>query len=164
MNTGKIQYAIQMPTFILKFSGDVRLTLCNELSTAIHKALNTQPFTSILVDLTEAISLASTTLGLLAKLSILSQQQLGIFPTIVSTNPDISHLLDSMGFNQVFNLVHTQQPCPECLNDLPAQPLSEATVKARVLEAHQILMGLNEENRQSFYSLVEYLQDQTPHN
>lgn len=159
MDTGKIQYAAKMPTFALKFSGDVRLTLCNELTLAIHTALNTQPFTSIIVDLTTATSLDSTTLGLLAKLSLLSQEKLGIFPTLVSTNPDISHLLDSMGFSQVFNLVHTALPCPECLKDLPAQPLAESIVKQRVLEAHQILMGLNDKNHQSFHSLVQHLQD-----
>ena len=104
------------------------------------------------------ISIDSTTLGLLAKLSILSKRKFGMLPTLASTNPDVSRVLDSMGFNQVFNVVHTPAPCPECLDDLPEQDQTEAVVKERVLEAHHILMSLNESNRDAFRDLVSALE------
>ncbi len=158
MSDGKIQFAEYNDTFVLKCVGDVRLTFCSALNEKIEKILKAHSFKSIVIDLTEVISIDSTTLGLLAKLSILSRRKFGMLPTLASTNPDISRVLDSMGFNQVFNLVHTPTPCPECLDDLPEQDQSEAVVKERVLEAHHILMSLNESNRDEFRDLVSALE------
>jgi hypothetical protein len=97
-------------------------------------------------------------LGLLAKLSILSRQKVGLLPTVVTTNPDISRLLQSMGFDQVFNIVDRPIPCPECLTDLPSQDQNEDVVRSKVLEAHKILMGLNDSNREAFHDLVNALE------
>lgn len=158
MSDGKIQCAEYGDTFILKCIGEVRLTFCSALNEVIEKILKTHAFKSIVIDLTEVISIDSTTLGLLAKLSILSKRKYGMLPTLASTNPDVSRVLESMGFNQVFNLVHTATLCPECLDDLPEQDQSEELVKARVLEAHRILMSLNQSNRDEFRDLVSALE------
>ncbi len=159
MSDGKIQFAEYNETFVLKCVGDVRLTFCSALNETIEKILKTNSFKSIVIDLTEVISIDSTTLGLLAKLSILSKRKFGMLPTLASTNPDVSRVLDSMGFNQVFNVVHTPAPCPECLDDLPEQDQSEAVVKERVLEAHQILMSVNQSNGDAFRDLVSGLEN-----
>lgn len=155
---GKIQFAEQSGTFVLKFVGEVRLTLCSALDATIEKIFAALNFTAIIIDLTEAHSVDSTTLGLMAKLSILSRQKVGLLPTVVTTNPDITRVLQSMGFDQVFNIVDTPLPCPDCLADLPSQDQSEEVVKARVLEAHRILMGLNDSNREAFHDLVSALE------
>ncbi|PTT97345.1 anti-anti-sigma factor, partial [Pseudomonas sp. HMWF031] len=64
----------------------------------------------------------------------------------------------SMGFEQVFNIVDQPVPCPECLDDLPDQDQSEEVVRIKVLEAHKILMGLNDHNREAFHDLVNALE------
>ena len=155
---GKIQFAEQSGTFVLKFVGEVRLTLCSALDATIEKIFAALNFTAIIIDLTEAHSVDSTTLGLMAKLSILSRQKVGLLPTVVTTNPDITRVLQSMGFDQVFNIVDPPVPCPDCLADLPSQDQSEEVVKAKVLEAHRILMGLNDSNREAFHDLVSALE------
>lgn len=158
MSTGRIQFAEMDGTFVLKFIGEIRLTLCSALDATIEKIFSSRNFSSIVIDLTESRSIDSTTLGLLAKLSILSRQKVGMLPTLVTTHPDITRLLQSMGFDQVFNIVDTPLPCPECLADLPSQDQSEEVVKAKVLEAHRILMSLNESNREAFHDLVTALE------
>ncbi len=158
MSTGTIQFAEQDGTFVLKFVGEVRLTLCSALDATIERIFKACNFSSIVIDLTEAHSIDSTTLGLLAKLSILSRKTVGLLPTVVTTHPDISRLLESMGFDQVFNIVDRPLPCPDCLADLPEQDQSEEVVKAKVLEAHRILMDLNESNRTAFRDLVSALE------
>ena len=160
MSTGKIQFAEQSGTFVLKFVGEVRLTLCSALDATIEKIFTSLNFSAIVIDLTETRSIDSTTLGLLAKLSILSRQKIGLLPTVVTTHDDITRLLQSMGFDQVFNIVESPLPCSECLADLPSQDQSEDVVKAKVLEAHQILMSLNESNREAFHDLVSALERQ----
>lgn len=158
MSTGKIQFAEQDGSFVLKFVGEVRLTLCSALDATIEKIFAALNFTAIIIDLTEAQSIDSTTLGLLAKLSILSRQKVGLLPTLVTTNPDMTRLLQSMGFDQVFNIVDRPVPCTDCLTDLPPQDQSEEVVRSKVLEAHRILMGLNESNREAFHDLVSALE------
>lgn len=158
MASGKIRYAEQAGSFVLKCSGDVRLTYCAVLNDTIEQRLAAGHFQSVIIDLTEVTSIDSTTLGLLAKLSILSRQKFGMLPTLASTNPDISQQLQVMGMAGVFNMVHTPQPCPECLTDLPEQAQSEETVRERVLEAHRILMQLNDSNREAFRDLVSILE------
>lgn len=155
---GRIQFAEQDGTFVLKFIGEVRLTLCSALDATIEKIFTSLNFSAIVIDLTEARSIDSTTLGLLAKLSILSRQKVGLLPTVVTTHDDITRLLESMGFDHVFNIVEGPLPCPDCLRDLPSQDQSEEVVRARVLEAHRILMGLNESNRAAFQDLVSALE------
>jgi sigma-B regulation protein RsbU (phosphoserine phosphatase) len=158
MSTGRIQFAEQDGTFVLKFVGEVRLTLCSALDATIERIFTALNFSAIVIDLTETRSIDSTTLGLLAKLSILSRQKVGLLPTVVTTHEDITRLLQSMGFDQVFNIVDRPIPCPECLTDLPSQDQSEEVVRLKVLEAHKILMGLNESNREAFHDLVNALE------
>jgi len=141
MSTGRIQFAEQDGTFVLKFVGEVRLTLCSALDATIERIFTALNFNAIVIDLTETRSIDSTTLGLLAKLSILSRQKVGLLPTVVTTNPDISRLLQSMGFDQVFNIVDRPIPCPECLTDLPSQDQNEDVVRSKVLEAQFRALG-----------------------
>jgi len=110
------------------------------------------------IDLTETEGIDSTSLGLLAKLSILSKQKVGFLPTLVSNHDDMNRLLQSMGFDQVFNIVPETTPTCAELQDLPGQILSEDKVKKKVLEAHHILMQLNENNREAFRDLVSALE------
>lgn len=158
MSTGRIQFAEQDGTFVLKFTGEIRLTLCTALDSTIEKIFTALNFNAIVIDLTGTRSIDSTTLGLLAKLSILSRQRTGLLPTLVTVHPDITRLLQSMGFDQVFNIVDKPFGCPDCLADLPTQDQSEDVVKAKVLEAHRILMSLNDSNREAFHDLVNALE------
>ncbi len=158
MSTGKIQFAESEGTFVLKFIGDVRLTLCAALDAYIEKIFSALSFESIIIDLTETEGIDSTSLGLLAKLSILSKQKVGLLPTLVSHNEDMNRLLYSMGFDQVFNIVSHSTPSDAELEDLPGQILSEELVRDKVLEAHRILMNLNDNNREAFRDLVSSLE------
>lgn len=160
MTTGRIQYAESEGTVILKFLGDVRLTLCTALDAYIEKVVSALNFKSIVIDLTETQNIDSTSLGLLAKLSILSSERVGLLPTLVSTQEDMLRLLQSMGFEQIFNIVADSTPTDADLKDLPAQMLSEEQVRARVLEAHRLLMDLNERNRSVFTDLVSSLESE----
>ena len=160
MTTGRIQYAESEGTVILKFLGDVRLTLCAALDAYIEKVVSALNFKSIVIDLTETQNIDNTSLGLLAKLSILSSERVGLLPTLVSTQEDMLRLLQSMGFEQIFNIVADSTPTDADLKDLPAQMLSEEQVRARVLEAHRLLMDLNERNRSVFTDLVSSLESE----
>jgi anti-anti-sigma factor len=142
------------------FQGDVRLTLCSAIDAYLERILADSCMRSMVVDLSEAESIDSTSLGLLAKLSIETGRRFGYRPTLVSTQTDITRILETMGLDEVFNVVDEALAREEQLGELPPCAASEDQVRSRVLEAHRILMALNEHNREAFQDLVATLEDE----
>jgi anti-anti-sigma factor len=159
MRPGQILVADHAGVYIIKMLGDVRLTLCVSFDQFIDAMLAAPDFSSVLFDLSEAEAVDSTTLGLMAKISLLAQEKRHIIPVILATNASIKRILDTMGFADIFKIVNKLEVDIE-----PEKPLSqiecgEQEVKEKVLEAHKILMGLNEQNRETFKNLVNMLEN-----
>jgi anti-anti-sigma factor len=158
MDAGKILVAQSQGIYILKFTGDVRLSLCSTLDQYIDRMFADKQFKTVIIDLTETQCIDSTSLGLLAKISILYKERFNTVPTITSTNDDINRILSSMGFDQVFYIVKQLVSKVEHLDELPAETVSEVDMRDTVLEAHKLLMSLNDSNRAAFQDLVNSLE------
>lgn len=155
MRPGQILVAETQDAYILKLVGDVRLTLSTTLESCIQKMLTAGHYRHVMVDLTEADGLDSTTLGLLAKLSIQVQQLLHFVPVLVWRSPDVHRVLVSMGFaDTVYHMVDTHDLSGTPAEVIEAIDSDEAEVRERVLEAHRVLMSLNETNQNTFRDLV----------
>ncbi len=154
MQLGKILIAQQSGAFVIKLTGDVRLTFCSALDDFFERMFATPNFASVIVDLCEAENLDSTTLGQIAKLAITAKRMYNFVPVVLSTNPNITRILRSMGFERIFD-IREQRPTSEAnLAELPAVAGSEGEVRDTVLDAHRVLMGMNENNRAQFKELV----------
>ena len=105
MQSGKIEVANNDGTYVVKLSGDVRLNLCSALEGYLDEMFLDEAFETVLIDLSDAEGVDSTTLGQLAKISIISQEKFGLIPTIISPREDITRILLSMGFDKVFYLI-----------------------------------------------------------
>ncbi|MFT7403922.1 STAS domain-containing protein [Zhongshania sp.] len=160
MQPGRILVAGQDGAFVIKLVGDVRLTLCTTLDEFFDEMLSVEDFASVVVDLSDALNVDSTTLGLLAKLAIKAKERFKFVPVILSTNRDITRVLESMGFDRVFHIREEPLLNDEDLGELPVLPCSEDSVKKRVLEAHRTLMGLSDSNHAKFRELVSLLEGQ----
>ena len=75
MQPGRILVAGQDGAFVIKLVGDVRLTLCTTLDEFFDEMLSVEGFASVVVDLSDALNVDSTTLGLLAKLAIKAKER-----------------------------------------------------------------------------------------
>lgn len=161
MSEGRILVGDHDGVYLLKFTGDVRVTLCATVDAFLRDLLRSDDLASVLVDLTETEGIDSTSLGLLARLSIETQRRIGTVPTIVSTNPDITRVLRTMGFDDVFRIV--EEPLEDIgqLGELATVEADEEDVRQRVLDAHRTLMDLNDANRESFRDLVTALETGT---
>jgi anti-anti-sigma factor len=155
---GRILVAHHDGVYLMKFVGDVRVTLCVTVDSFLDSMFHDKNFNSVVVDLSRTEGIDSTSLGILAKLSIQAQDRYGFVPTLVSTNADITRLLKSMGFEDVFNIVEEPIKAEDQLGELPTRITSEEDLRQRVLEAHRILMSLNDTNRETFQDLVETLE------
>ncbi|MEX1032733.1 MAG: STAS domain-containing protein [Cellvibrionaceae bacterium] len=158
MQPGQILVADHNHTHVIKMVGDVRLTLCVSFDKFIDSIFHGNGSCGIVFDLTEASAIDSTTLGLMAKIAILSRERCDLVPVVFSTNPSVDRLLETMGFDDIFEIVHEQHQCAAPCRHLKAADLDEQRAKERILEAHHILMELNESNRETFRDLVNTLE------
>ncbi|UXZ52943.1 STAS domain-containing protein [Halomonas sp. 7T] len=161
---GRLKAAFDSGVFVLKLCGDVRLTLCATLDTQAQRLAETPGLQAVMIDLREATNVDSTALGFLAKVAMAVKGRLEHPPTIIADNPDVRQMLDVMGFARFFTLMEAplqqESKLTTSLEDLPAEPADEEGLRERILEAHRILMHMNEHNREQFQPLVEMLEAQ----
>jgi len=159
---GKIYVAIADNVCVIKLAGDIRLTLSSSIDNYIEKLFTSKfPYKNIVIDLMETEAIDSTSLGLLAKISLYDQQRFSIKPTIFSTNPSITKLLTSVGFSQIFNIetgFDSHLEAIKCKELKTSESGNEKKVREKVIEAHKILMSLNNENKEAFRELVNTLE------
>jgi anti-anti-sigma regulatory factor len=157
---GQILVADHQGVYVIKMVGDVRLTLCVSFDQYIEQLFSKNDFCSIMFDLTEAEGLDSTTLGLIAKIAVKSETLKNIRSLIICHSPDILKLLSSMAIDTVCQIIETP-PQDYCATnrfaDLEVCDDEECLVREKVLEAHCVLMSLNESNRETFKDLVKTL-------
>ncbi|MFT4908121.1 MAG: anti-anti-sigma factor [Oleispira sp.] len=158
MQSGKIEVANNEGTYVVKLSGDVRLNLCSALESYLDDMFLDKAFTTVLIDLSDTEGIDSTTLGQLAKISIISQEKFGLIPSIISPREDITRILLSMGFDRVFYLIGDVPEQISELNELTCEKVNEEIMRDKVIDAHEILMSLNDENKNTFQELVDCLQ------
>ena len=158
MSAGRILVANGDGTYLLKFVGDVRLSLGAAFDEFLERLFQSDSLRSVLVDLSAAEGIDSTSLGVLARLSVRSQERLGCVPTLVSTRPDITRLLTTMGFDDVFHIVKEPLSDERQLGEMPKSDLSTVELRRRVLSAHRTLMAMNDDNRERFQDLVATLE------
>ena len=157
---GKILVASDSGTFVLRFVGDVRLTLCVAIDDYLLQMFSDPTFEAVVVDLSEAEGIDSTSLGLLAKLAQETQEQTGRSALLVSDTGDVHRALQSVGVDDLFEA--TEAASHELSSRvLPPSYLDEAgrvALRERVLDAHRRLMSLNEANAKEFKDLVAQLE------
>lgn len=158
MSQGSIFYAMLDNHYVIKFTGEVRLTLCSSLDAHLEKVISSNECEHVLIDVTEAICLDSTTLGLIAKLAIRAKNQGLPVPVLVSTHDDVTRTLLSMGFDQVFVLLDLLPLTQYELIQVPLVQESVEEMQERIIKAHKILMSLNDSNYEAFNSLIAVLE------
>ena len=158
MQAGRILAASHDGAYVIRFVGDVRLTLCTTIDDYFQQMFDDQDFASVWVDLCEAEGIDSTTLGLLAKLALKVKEIYGFEPAIYSCDPGINRLLRSMGFHRLFQLHEESCSNPEDIAEIPIVEGSKESVRQKVIEAHRVLMGISDENRDRFKDLLNVLE------
>lgn len=157
--SGRILVGDHDGVYVLRFEGDVRVTLSGSFDHYMERILVDGSLDSVLVDLTNAIAIDSTSLGVLAKLSIKLQKERGRLPTLVCQSADILRVLNNIGFDDVFAIVDGDFQSDQNLTELPmANDMSEDVLRGRVIEAHRVLMAMNTQNESTFKDLVDALE------
>mgnify|MGYP000138468522 CR=1 FL=1 len=163
MTSGKVQVTFCKGIHVIRLIGDVRLNLCSALEHYLDDILANPDFDSVVVDLSLAEGVDSTTLGQIAKISIICRERFGITPTISSPNPGITRILLSMGFDQVFHIINEPFPDEADFREWAADAVDEDKAREQVISAHRVLMSLNDKNKDAFRELVDSLESDRFH-
>ena len=155
---GQISVASDAGTYAIRMTGDVRMVLCLSFDKFIRAMFADPRFDSVVFDLSLAEAVDSTTLGLMAKIALQCRKVGAPRPVLVVAAAGMVRLLETMGFDEIFVITRGAGRSiseTQCLN---CESGSEDSFKQRVLDAHKVLMSLNEHNQQAFRELVETLE------
>ena len=158
MPDGRILYALEGDDCFIRLEGDIRYTQSLSFDAFIDRLFDRVRPLNILIDLTAAELIDSTGLGLLAKIARRLLNLRNRRPTLFSTSDDINMLLQSIGFDDVFEMVGRQAAAPGRLRGIEDDRVDKAKLGRTMLEAHRELIRLNEKNRDVFKDVVEMIE------
>ena len=158
MSAGKIFVSDEEGNYLIKFIGDVRVTLCGSLNRYMETIFGSRDVQNVVVDMLEAEGLDSTTLGLLAKLGLHCRKQYGIDVQVFCQNPSILRTLDCMGFDELFDIIQEVPDISAKLQSITSVNPEVEEIRKQVLEAHKLLVQLNPKNSSEFTDLIRALE------
>lgn len=110
MADGRITHAEHDGLHVLRYYGRVDYTLAPAIERFVEPFFGGPPLRGIVFDLRDATLLDSTNLGLLARMADRASKMHGARCMIVSNHEDINDVLYSMGFEEIFDIVHDVEP------------------------------------------------------
>ncbi len=158
MSVGKILVSDEEGNYLIKFIGDVRVTLCGSLNRYMETIFGRSEVNKVVVDMLEAEGLDSTTLGLMAKLGLHCRKEYGLDVQVFCQNPSILRTLDCMGFNDLFDIFQEVPETNGKLHSIATVDTEVDEIRRQVLEAHRLLVELNPENSTEFTDLIRALE------
>lgn len=160
--TGAIGYAVKDGIGYLRLSGALRHDSAGALEALIERwfGAGQTAVRAVVVDLNETQFMDSTVIGLLASIARELASRGLPKATLFSTQADINQLLRSLCLDQALDLVE----CATSGDGAAAGPeagtagaAGSQCSAAAILKAHEVLMSLNEGNRQKFEPVVDLL-------
>ena len=160
MTEGRILVAENDGIYLLKLNGDVRVTLCASISDYLSKIFSGSRPTEVYVDLLDAECIDSTTLGLLARLAIHTQQEFDFRTRLLCNNRNILRIFEAMDIDGLFDIVDAEPPLSLEPREVVPGDLDEEEIRRQVLDAHKLLVKLNPDLMSEFYDLITSLESQ----
>src|SRR5262249_13241420 len=106
----------------------------------------------------EVDAIDSTNLGEIARIADRLVSRNGKRAAIISTRPEISEVLYSMAFHEVFDIYTEFAGTPSRGETIPLAPHSHEASMRVILAAHRRLMQMSESNRKQFSEVVELME------
>lgn len=158
MTLGHVTHAAREGIHVLRYFGTVNYTLAPGLQRFLSHLIHGGPVSGLVFDLTEAVSLDSTNLGLMARVNEEVHDLGAANSVIISNNEDIDTVLRSMGFDQTFEL-HPAAELPDTIAEpVAATPPTASELHHTMLDAHRALCRLSEAGRLEFEPVVACLE------
>lgn len=159
---GQVLHASYEGVHVLRFIGDIRYPMSPALERFVDQLFSATTPVGMVIDLTQTTHIDSTNLGVLARVAKLMGARHPEPVTIVCNREDICEVLVSVGFDEVFRLISESQPNVPAGESVTLTASEPADLARTVLDAHRLLMDLNERNRALFEDVVAALEREAP--
>lgn len=156
----RILYARCDDTYVLRLVGHARYACAPTLDRFLDRIFAADDFTDVIIDLSQAESIDSTCLGLLARIANFQREHGRARPVIISPRKDINTVLLSVGFDEFFTLLDAPlaQPPTHLAALHPPEQVPRDALAQVILKAHRTLSGLSERHEIEFRDVVEALE------
>ena len=132
------------------------------LNALLDQALENPSTERFLTDLSEAESIDSTCLGLLARIANWARNRGAPRPIIVTTSDDITETLRSVCFDRLFELRGQETAQTSSLEKVARTDADSGQMTALVHEAHRRLCAIDAQNAAVLRDVVEMLEREGP--
>jgi anti-anti-sigma factor len=157
MPEGRVLYADHDHVHVLRYVGDIRHPVAPSVNRFVDALLQHFEGENLVVDLSETDAIDSTNLGEIARIAVLLAERCSKRASIVSPRSEISQVLYSMAFDEVFD-ISTERPPGAGGAPIPCIPSSKRESSQVILDAHRRLVQMSEANRQQFSEVVELME------
>lgn len=165
MAEGRISFAQKGDWLVLKFTGQIRFTMGGKerptaaLDSFLDQRFESRDFKHVLIDLTEAETIDSTNLGLLAKIAVNAKAHSASQPIVMVPEGDLRRLLDCVGFERIFKIVDARSIPGEATESLPeVSGDGKSSDRELILEAHRTLAEISPENYETFKDVIRLME------
>jgi len=155
MADDRILFAIHDHTCFIKMLGEAKHSTTTGFGQFINTLFERCDFDDVLVDLSDTSYIDSTNLGELTKLSSFLMQHRQRRPMLISTRPNISAVITSLGMDRIFDMADEVLALPPAMVAVPGAQMTARENAFRILEAHRYLVALNEKTGREFRSVVD---------
>lgn len=161
MSDGRVFHAAVGSRHVLRYVGRADYVMAPAIERVGEGLLEGNDLTELVFDLRQATMLDSTNLGLLVRMAGRAEQA-GARATIVSTNDDVTDVLRSMGLGAMFQIssddpvLHEVGPGEE----IPQEPTGQRDLMRTMLEAHRVLVSIDQNDSAGFRAVVEGLESE----
>jgi anti-anti-sigma factor len=157
MPDGRVLYSGQDHVHVLRYIGDVRHYIAPSITEFVDALLDRDPDGDLLFDFSQADMIDSTNLGAIARIADRLITERGKRATIFSPRAEMTQVLLSMAFDEVFEICSEGTVNGEG-TPIPEIDASRATSARSILLAHQRLMQMSESNREQFRDVVALME------
>ncbi len=110
---------------------------------------------SISLEMENCTGMDSTFMGMMAKISLQARKQNSVI-TINNINEDNKKNIFSLGLKNMFNFASSDEQSNDW-EDIESQNDNQVTQRQNIIDAHQTLIDVNEDNRKEFQDIVNFL-------
>jgi anti-anti-sigma factor len=157
MDEGRVFYADHDHVHVLRYVGDIRHPLAPSISRFVDTLLEHFGNDDIVFDLSGVESIDSTNLGEMARIAVVLAERNGKRASIVGARSDVSEVLHSMAFEEVFD-ISAESNGDDDGEPIPSIAASRELSLQVILDAHRRLMAMNEGNRRQFSDVVQLME------
>ncbi|MEJ2545826.1 MAG: STAS domain-containing protein [Calditrichaceae bacterium] len=158
MDQNDVVYTIENQCLFLKMLGSIRHTVCSNLDALTRKVIKQDEVDKFVIDLRETTYLDSTSLGIIARMARYAKGKSGQKIVLVSINEDVNQILNSEQFGSIAKIVENWDKLPEKYFKSELFLKEKIPDRDLLIESHQELAKINEDNRKKFTAVIESLE------